>query len=86
MVPLIACRSPVAGVASRADHQHGCVRLHRVVMFDGVWIPAGVKHWHGAAPTTAMTHVAIQEALNGSVVTWLEKVSDAQYGAAPRTR
>jgi quercetin dioxygenase-like cupin family protein len=46
---------------------------------DVVWIPAGVKHWHGASPTTAMTHVAIQEALNGSVVTWLEKVSDAQY-------
>ena len=46
---------------------------------DVVWIPAGAKHWHGAAPTTAMTHVAIQEALNGSVVTWLEKVSDAQY-------
>ena len=46
---------------------------------DVVWIPAGVKHWHGAAPTTAMTHVAIQEALNGTVVAWLEKVSDSQY-------
>ena len=53
---------------------------------DVVWIPAGVKHWHGAAPTTAMTHIAIQEALDGNVVTWLEQVSDAQYGAAPRTR
>ena len=53
---------------------------------DVVRIPAGVKHWHGAAPTTAMTHIAIQEALNGNVVTWLEKVSDAQYGGAARTR
>jgi quercetin dioxygenase-like cupin family protein len=46
---------------------------------DVVWIPAGVKHWHGASPTTAMTHVAIQEALDGRVVTWLEQVSEAQY-------
>jgi quercetin dioxygenase-like cupin family protein len=53
---------------------------------DVVWIPASVKHWHGAGPTTAMTHVAIQEARDGNVVTWLEQVSDAQYGAAPRGR
>ena len=46
---------------------------------DVVWFPAGEKHWHGASATTAMTHVAIQEALNGSPVTWLEKVSDEQY-------
>ena len=38
------------------------------------------KHWHGAAPTTAMTHIAIQEALDGKVVDWMEKVSDGQYG------
>jgi len=50
---------------------------------DVVWIPAGEKHWHGACPTTAMTHLAIQEALNGSFVEWLEHVSDAQYAAAP---
>jgi len=37
------------------------------------------KHWHGAAPTTAMTHIAIQEALDGKVVDWMEKVSDEQY-------
>jgi quercetin dioxygenase-like cupin family protein len=48
---------------------------------DVVWIPPGVKHWHGAAPTTAMTHTAIQEHLDGKVVNWLEKVSDEQYGA-----
>ncbi len=46
---------------------------------DVVWIPAGVKHWHGATSTTTMTHIAIQEALNGKVVDWMEKVSDEQY-------
>ena len=45
---------------------------------DVVWFPPGEKHWHGAALTTAMTHIAIQENLNGKVVDWLEKVSDAQ--------
>jgi quercetin dioxygenase-like cupin family protein len=44
-----------------------------------VWIPPGEKHWHGAGPTTSLTHIAIQEALNGSPVEWLEPVSDAQY-------
>jgi 4-carboxymuconolactone decarboxylase len=47
---------------------------------DVVWIPPGVKHWHGAAPTTAMTHIAIQEQLDGKAVEWMEKVSDEQYG------
>jgi quercetin dioxygenase-like cupin family protein len=47
---------------------------------DVVWIPPAVKHWHGAAPTTAMTHIAIQEHLDGKVVDWMEKVSDEQYG------
>ena len=46
---------------------------------DVVWFPAGEKHWHGATATTAMTHIAIQEKLNGSPVTWLEKVTDEQY-------
>jgi quercetin dioxygenase-like cupin family protein len=46
---------------------------------DVVWFPPGVKHWHGASPTTAMTHIAIQEGLAGKVVEWLEKVSDDQY-------
>jgi quercetin dioxygenase-like cupin family protein len=48
---------------------------------DVVWFAPGEKHWHGAAPTTAMTHIAIQEALDGKVVDWMEKVSDEQYGA-----
>jgi quercetin dioxygenase-like cupin family protein len=46
---------------------------------DVVWCPPGVKHWHGATPTTAMTHIAIQEAKDGKVVDWLEKVGGAEY-------
>ena len=48
---------------------------------DVVWFEPGEKHWHGAAPTTAMSHIAIQEKLNGSPVTWMEHVSDEQYQA-----
>lgn len=47
---------------------------------DIVWFPPGEKHWHGAAPNVAMSHVAVAEALDGSVVSWLEHVTDAQYG------
>ncbi len=46
---------------------------------DVVWFPPGEKHWHGATATTAMTHIALQEALNGTVVVWMEQVSDEQY-------
>jgi len=54
---------------------------------DVVSIPSGQRHWHGASPTTAMTHLAVQEALNGKVVEWMEKVTDEQYaGAATRSR
>jgi quercetin dioxygenase-like cupin family protein len=48
---------------------------------DVVWLAPGEKHWHGATPANAMTHIAIEEALNGKVVDWMEKVSDAQYRA-----
>jgi quercetin dioxygenase-like cupin family protein len=47
---------------------------------DVVWIPPGQKHWHGASPTTAMTHIAIQEEVGGKNVDWMEHVSDEQYG------
>jgi quercetin dioxygenase-like cupin family protein len=50
---------------------------------DTVWIAPGEKHWHGAAPTSAMVHLAMQESLDGAHVTWLEHVSDEQYKAAP---
>lgn len=49
---------------------------------DVIWFALGEKHWHGAGPTTAMNHIAIQEQLNGTVVEWLEHVSDQQYQAA----
>ena len=48
---------------------------------DVVWIPPGEKHWHGASPTTAMTHIAIHEHLSGQAADWMEKVSDEQYRA-----
>ena len=57
---------------------------------DVIWFSPGEKHWHGASPTTAMTHIAIQEALNGKVVDWMEKVTtnnigpDAGYGSSTR--
>ncbi|MFP4303943.1 cupin domain-containing protein [Rhodosalinus sp.] len=47
---------------------------------DVIWFDAGERHWHGAAPDTAMSHIAIQEAVDGASVTWLEKVTDAEYG------
>lgn len=46
---------------------------------DVVWFAPGEKHWHGATPATAMTHIAIQESLNGKTVEWMEQVSDSQY-------
>lgn len=46
---------------------------------DVVWFPPGVKHWHGASPTTAMTHIALTGVLDGKNVVWMEKVSDEQY-------
>ncbi|MBS0340718.1 MAG: cupin domain-containing protein [Proteobacteria bacterium] len=48
---------------------------------DVVWCPPGVKHWHGAGPFTAMTHLAVTGTVNGKNVNWMEKVSDEQYGA-----
>ena len=46
---------------------------------DVIWCPPNHHHWHGATPTTSMTHIAIQEALDGKVVTWMEKVTEEQY-------
>jgi quercetin dioxygenase-like cupin family protein len=55
--------------------------MHEIKAGDTVWIPPGEKHWHGAAPTTGMIHVAMQESLEGTHVTWMEHVTDAQYNA-----
>jgi quercetin dioxygenase-like cupin family protein len=51
---------------------------------DVIWCPPGEKHWHGASPTTAMTHIAIVECLDGKGVDWMEKLSDEEYAAAVR--
>ena len=66
----------------------GCGRVQRaggpieeIRPGDVVWFPPGEKHWHGAMPTTAMTHIAIQEQQDGKTVEWLAKVSDEQYQA-----
>src|SRR5262245_41580443 len=55
--------------------------VEEIAVGDVVWFPPGEKHWHGATSTTAMTHIAIQEALNGKTVDWLEQVSDEQCRA-----
>jgi quercetin dioxygenase-like cupin family protein len=48
---------------------------------DVVWIPANIKHWHGASASSSVTHIAIQEGIDGKVVDWLEPVTDEQYAA-----
>ena len=68
----------IAG-CGRVQHEGG--PIEEVHAGDVIWFPPGEKHWHGASPTTAMTHIAIQEQLDGKAVDWLEKVSDEQYGA-----
>lgn len=60
-----------------AQHEGGPVEEIRPG--DVIWFPPNERHWHGASPTTAMTHIAIQEALDGKVVDWMEKVTDEQY-------
>ncbi|MBB3646162.1 quercetin dioxygenase-like cupin family protein [Rhizobium sp. BK619] len=66
----------------------GCGRVQReagpveeIRAGDVVWFSPGERHWHGASPTTAMTHIAIQEQLDGKVVDWMEHVTDSQYQA-----
>ena len=54
-------------------------QIEEIEQGDVIWIPAGQKHWHGATASTSMTHIAIQESLNGKTVEWMEKVSDEQY-------
>ncbi len=66
----------------RVQSEGGPVR--EISAGDVVWIPPGEKHWHGAAPTTMMCHLAIQEQVDGKTATWLEHVTDAQYEVAPQ--
>ena len=65
----------------RAQQEGGPVEV--ICPGDVLWFPPGEKHWHGASPTCAMTHIAIQEALDGKVVEWMEKVTDEEYLAGP---
>lgn len=60
--------------------------VHEMRTGDVVRIPAGAKHWHGASPDQAMSHIAVQEPLNGSTVQWAEHVTDAQYAVMPAAR
>ena len=76
--PLGQTQVVIAG-CGRAQREGGAIEEIRPG--DVVWIPPGEKHWHGAAPTTAMTHIAIQEQLDGKAVEWMEHVSDVQYQA-----
>lgn len=71
----------VTAGTGRVQRWGGAIEEMRVG--DVVRIPPGVKHWHGAAPSSAMSHIAISEALDGKTVDWLEQVSDAQYGLNP---
>ena len=59
--------------------QHWDGPIQEIKPGDVVWIPPGVKHWHGGTPTTGMSHIAIGEALDGKTVDWMEQVTDAQY-------
>ncbi|KRB50753.1 cupin [Rhizobium sp. Root708] len=63
--------------SGRAQREGGPVEEIRAG--DIIWFEPGEKHWHGASATTAMTHIAIAEALDGKVVDWMEKVTDEQY-------
>ena len=67
----------VTAGAGLVQREHGPVEL--IFPGDVVWFSPGEKHWHGATPTTAMTHIAIQEKKDGKVVDWMEHVTDAQY-------
>jgi len=69
----------VTAGCGRVQRQGGAIEEIRPG--DIVWFEPGEKHWHGASPTTALTHIAIAESLDGKVVDWMEHVSDAQYQA-----
>ncbi|MCR4524210.1 cupin domain-containing protein [Bosea sp. 47.2.35] len=80
-----ACHSHPAGQALIVISGRGRVQreggpVEEIRPGDVVWFPAGEKHWHGAAPDVAMSHIAITETVDGSNATWMEKVTDAEYG------
>ena len=79
----------MAHTSARADADRHCGlrtraarrrTIEEIRAGDTVWFAPGERHWHGASPTTAMTHIAIAEMLDGKVVEWMEHVTDEQYG------
>lgn len=70
--------------AGRAQREGGLIEEIRPG--DIVWFAPNEKHWHGASPTTAMTHIAVHESLDGKTVEWMEKVTDEQYDGRSRAR
>jgi quercetin dioxygenase-like cupin family protein len=66
--------------------QHWGSPVEEIRPGDVIWFPPGEKHWHGAALATTVTHIAVQEHLNGKTADWMEKVSDEQYRAGSQAR
>ena len=71
-------------VSGRGHVQREGAPVEEIRAGDVVWFAPNEKHWHGASPTTAMTHIAIHEALDGKAVEWMEHVTDEQYATPPR--
>ncbi len=72
-------------MAGRGRVQNWGGQIEEILPGDVVWCPPGEKHWHGAAPTTAMTHISIVEQVDGKSAEWMEHVSDEQYLAGSET-
>jgi len=84
IVKLVTRQIALSDVTDTLERMTRFEVITRFAEGDGVWIPPGEKHWHGATPTTAMTHIAIVEQLDGRTVEWMEKVSDEQYQAGSK--
>jgi len=84
--PIIATAAPARIVATRVSFEPGArTAWHSHPLGQTlyvIWIPPGEKHWHGGTPTNSMTHIAMQESLDGNYATWMEQVTDAEYSAA----
>jgi len=78
------CGQTLIVTSGRGFVQAWCGPIREIRPGDVIWTPPGEKHWHGAAAGVSMTHIAIQEALDGKVVEWMEKVTDAEYEKAAK--
>jgi hypothetical protein len=77
--PIVDAPAPARIRASRVSFQTKGGPVRELRPGDVVWIPPGEKHWHGGSATNAMTHIAMQESLDGNHITWMEPVTDAEY-------